>query len=160
MDLAPTALPLPPGIAPADAPALQPGDGVDAALAASDRLAAVLEAEFEALKGRDIEAMERLQPGKTAQLQALSDWAAHARPADAADAAGPDPLPGWSDFLDRIAQCRQAHWRNETLLVRQLDAIRGTLRALHAGEDAASVELYDRMGQVARRMSARGYSDA
>ena len=138
------------------APALQLGQAVDAALAATDRLQALLEAEFEALKARDIEAMEQMQADKTAQLQALSDWAAGAAPAEGATQAP----PGWPEFLERIGQCRQAHWRNETLLMRQLDAISGTLRALHAGEDAASVELYDRMGQVARRMSARGYSQA
>ena len=139
----------------ADAPTLLPGDSLEAALALGERLAATLEAEFEALKARDIEAMEQLQPGKTAQLQALSDWAAQAAPRE--DQAAP---PGWPEFVERMDQCRQTHWRNETLLMRQLDAIRGTLRALHAGEDAASVELYDRMGKVARRLGARGYSDA
>lgn len=131
-------------------PVLLPGADMDLAMAAAERLAELLEAELAALQGRDIERLEQMQASKTTQLQALAAWAA-----------GAVGTPGWSEFQDRIAQCRQAHWRNETLMARQLDAIRGTLIALQAHDGAGgAVELYDRMGQMARRKGARGYSDA
>jgi flagellar biosynthesis/type III secretory pathway chaperone len=130
------------------------------ALAAAAQLAVWLEAEFSALKTQDIDRFEQLQPGKTAQLQALTDWAsANVPEKDEAGLAGTAPA-GWNDFQDLIRQCRDAHWRNETLMSRQLDAIRGTLRALHSNDPASTVELYDRMGQMSRRMGARGFGDA
>lgn len=151
-----------PMTAPALALALLPGDSTDAAMAAGARLADLLDAEFAALKVQDMNAMEQLQADKTAQLQALTAWAAQAAPSQNPADTETDTarLAGWPAFQDLMAQCRQAHWRNETLMSRQLDAIRGTLRALNAGESSGSVELYDRMGQMGRRLGARGYSDA
>jgi len=137
--------------------ALLPNAPHDQAMAAVARLATWLEDEFSALKTQDIDHFEQLQPGKSAQLQALTAWAAANAPVPDQNA----PLPaGWSDFQDQIRLCRDAHWRNETLMSRQLDAIRGTLQALHAPDPASSVELYDRMGQMSRRMGARGFGNA
>jgi flagellar biosynthesis/type III secretory pathway chaperone len=131
------------------------------AMASAANLAVWLEAEFSALKAQDIDRFEQLQPGKTAQLQALTDWASTNAPdPDGVGVAGSVPAADWNDFQDLIRQCRDAHWRNETLMSRQLDAIRGTLRALHSSDPAATVDLYDRMGQMSRRMGARGFGDA
>jgi flagellar biosynthesis/type III secretory pathway chaperone len=53
-------------------------------------------------------------------------------------------------LLPALAQCKQDHLRNIQLLQRQLQAVKGALQALQ-GESAASVDLYDRLGQVSRR---------
>lgn len=147
-------------------PALAPGDTMDQAVAAVARLADLLEAEFAALQVKDTEAIEQIQADKTARLQALAIWAADATPrthADETRQSNPSrALPsGWSDFQVLIAQCHQAHWRNETLMSRQLEAIRETLNALYI-HDARNgpVELYDRMGQLPKRQRAQRYSDA
>jgi len=137
--------------------ALLPGAPHDQAMAAVASLATWLEEEFSALKKQDIDRFEQLQPGKTEQLQALTAWAA----ANAPEADPNTPLPaGWPDFQEQIRLCRDAHWRNETLMSRQLDAIRGTLQALHSPDPASSVDLYDRMGQMSRRMGGRGFGNA
>lgn len=106
-------------------------------------LAQVLAQEFEVLKIRDLTALEALQSGKAELLQRL----AHA----AQWAAGQTPTPApWLQLQDTLQQCKQDHMRNIQLLQRQLQAVKGTLQALQ-GESAASVDLYDRLGQVSRR---------
>ena len=52
------------------------------------------------------------------------------------------------------------HRRNEILISRKLDAIRGTLQTLNGGESTASVEVYDRLGRMARSRAGRGYEEA
>jgi hypothetical protein len=137
--------------------ALLPGAPHAQAMAAVARLGAWLEDEFDALKTQDMDRFEQLQPGKTEQLQALTAWAAASAPPPGSE--GPAPAD-WTDFQEQIRLCRDAHWRNETLMSRQLDAIRGTLQALQLSDPASSVDLYDRMGQMSRRMGGRGFGNA
>jgi hypothetical protein len=49
--------------------------------------------------------------------------------------------------------------RNIQLLQRQLQAVKGALQALQ-GETSASVDLYDRLGQVSRRHITTPFHDA
>jgi hypothetical protein len=51
------------------------------------------------------------------------------------------------------------HRRNAMLIERKLDAIRGTLHSLRAGDSGSPVEVYDRLGQVARFSRGRGYQE-
>ncbi len=120
--------------------------------AASDdaaRLDALLAAEFEALKARDLTAFESVQDEKTAVLQRLSvvaEWAA-----------GQNPVPPvWQQLQQGLQQSKQDHLRNIQLMQRQLEAVRGTLQSLQ-GESAPTLDLYDRMGQVSRRSGAWAY---
>ena len=62
----------------------------------------------------------------------------------------------WQQLQEPLLQCKQDHMRNIQLLQRQLQAVRGTLQALQ-GDSAPAVDLYDRMGQIARRQGAWGY---
>jgi hypothetical protein len=45
------------------------------------------------------------------------------------------------------------------LIERKLDTIRGTLHSLNTGENGSPVEVYDRLGQVARFSKGRGYQE-
>jgi flagellar biosynthesis/type III secretory pathway chaperone len=106
-------------------------------------LAQVLAQEFEVLKTRDLSALEALQSGKAELLQRLAQaaqWVANQT----------SPPAPWLQLQDALQQCKQDHLRNIQLLQRQLQAVKGTLQALQ-GESAASVDLYDRLGQVSRR---------
>lgn len=59
-----------------------------------------------------------------------------------------------------MQNCRQLHQRNEILLIRKLDAIRGALDSLQMSDPTSSLEVYDRLGKVRRaRRSSRGYSE-
>lgn len=113
------------------------------------RLSEIVALEFEALKVRDLAAFEAIQDEKTALLQSLAslaEWAA---------AQNPTPLV-WQQQQESLLQSKQGHLRNIQLLQRQLEAVKGTLQALQ-GESAPAVDLYDRMGQLARRPGAWGY---
>ena len=67
------------------------------------------------------------------------------------------PVPDlWLQLQDSLHQSKQNHLRNSQLLQRQLAAVKGSLQALQ-GESAPNVDLYDRMGQMAKRHGAWGY---
>jgi flagellar biosynthesis/type III secretory pathway chaperone len=113
------------------------------------RLAEILSLEFEALKTRDLAAFEAMQEEKTLLLEALAvtaQWAA-----------SQNPVPVlWQQLQDSLQQSKQDHLRNIQLLQRQLQAVKGALQALQ-GDSAPTVDLYNRMGQLARRQGAWGY---
>jgi hypothetical protein len=46
------------------------------------------------------------------------------------------------------------------LIERKLEAIRGTLQSLQVSVSTSTVEVYDRLGQVARFTRGRGYQEA
>lgn len=107
----------------------------------------LLEEEFTALKAQNLDQFEALQPEKLevlSQLAALADQIRANTEDDAAN--GP-----WQEFNLLMRQCSDAHRRNETLISRQLAAIKGALQALIPVDASQSVEVYDRMGQLSRR---------
>ena len=130
-------------------PALSREAALLAAPNATARLAEIMGLEFEALKTRDLLVFEALQEEKNQLLQDLSqvaEWASQQQPV---------PLV-WQQLQGSLQQSKQDHLRNIQLLQRQLQAVKGTLEALQGGS-APTVDLYDRMGQIARRSSAWGY---
>jgi flagellar biosynthesis/type III secretory pathway chaperone len=125
------------------------------AVALGDGLEALLEQEFEALKAQDLDRFERLLEEKNGVLEQLSALSGVRQPEDA-DQLGSE----WDSFKSRMVACRDMHRRNEILIVRKLDAIRGTLQTLVIDDPASSVEVYDRLGKINRLRRRRGYSDA
>lgn len=108
----------------------------------TQRLQALLALEFEALSERDVPRFEALQAEKNSvleQLAALAQWATSQTPVATA----------WEDLQEPLNACREAHLRNIQLMQRQLQAVRGALQALQ-GEEAATVDLYDRLGRMSR----------
>jgi flagellar biosynthesis/type III secretory pathway chaperone len=124
-------------------------ESVTAAQEDVSRLTALLQAEFEALKTRDLAAFDALQQERGEVLSRL------AIVADVASAESPVPQ-WWQSLLPILSQCKQDHLRNIQLLQRQLHAVKGALQALQ-GETAVSVDLYDRLGQVSRRQGVGAY---
>ncbi len=119
-----------------------PEAGLEDAEPLSQRLQALLALEFEALQVRDLPRFEAMQAEKNAVLQGLSSialWATAQSPVPAA----------WENLQDTLLSCREAHLRNIQLMQRQLQAVRGALQALQ-GEEAAAVDLYDRLGRMSR----------
>lgn len=108
----------------------------------TQRLQALLELEFESLKVRDLPRFEELQAEKNSvleQLSALAQWATDQATVPQA----------WEDQQELLRACREAHLRNIQLMQRQLQAVRGALQALQ-GQEAATVDLYDRLGRMSR----------
>ena len=129
------------------------GSGAEAGTIAAELLD-VLDKEFEALKRRDLGYFERLQPSKNACLERLGSLLV-ADPARSSQAKA-----NHADVGAALLACRDAHRRNETLLKRQLEAVRGALQAISAGSPLQSVEVYDRLGKLRARGGGRGVAEA
>ncbi|BDU52209.1 flagellar protein FlgN [Limnohabitans sp. INBF002] len=129
---------------------------LEQALALAKTLEDMLEQEFEQLKVQDLDAFEASQSTKNELLQQLAQLAGIQGP-DSADALGPE----WDGFKAHMAHCRDMHRRNEVLIGRKIDAIRGALQSLQVQDPTSSVEIYDRLGKVSRgRRGGRGYAEA
>jgi flagellar biosynthesis/type III secretory pathway chaperone len=116
------------------------------------RLTELLALEFEVLKARDMVGFEALQEERIQLLERLAQVAQWV--------AGLDSVPVvWQNLQADLLQCKQDHLRNIQLLQRQLQAVKGALQALQ-GESSATVDLYDRLGQVSRRHKASPFLDA
>ena len=122
------------------------------ALPMAGDLAQILEMEFEALQKQDLERFEQLQARKTDLLAELTGLCP---PADILQSD-----PQWQTLLTAMTECRDLHRRNAMLIERKLEAIRGTLQSLQSSVATSTVEVYDRLGQVARFSRSRGYTDA
>lgn len=130
-------------------------DTVSTALAAASSLEQLLESEFDQLKAQNLDAFEATQTRKNALLQELTRLAGIEGP-ESADALGPE----WDGFKEHMMHCRDLHRRNEVLIHRKIEAIRGALQSLQVEDPASSVEIYDRLGKLSRARRGRGYSDA
>ncbi len=128
---------------------------LEQATALAQTLEAMLEQEFEHLKVQNLDAFEASQATKNELLQQLARLAGIEGP-ESADALGPE----WDDFKAHMAHCRDMHRRNEVLIGRKIDAIRGALQSLQLPDPASSVEIYDRLGKVSRGRRGRGYTEA
>jgi flagellar biosynthesis/type III secretory pathway chaperone len=130
---------------------------LEQALALAKTLENMLEREFEQLKVQDLDGFEASQNTKNEMLQQLAQLAGIQGP-ESADALGPE----WDGFKEHMAHCRDMHRRNEVLIGRKIDAIRGALQSLQVQDPTSSVEIYDRLGKVSRggRRGGRGYAEA
>ena len=116
------------------------------------QLAQILELEFQALRQQELDQFEQLQPVKT---ELLSEITSLAPPASLLQ-----NEQERQDFRASMLVCRDLHRRNEVLIERKLESIRGTLQSLRIEEATSPIEVYNRLGQVARFSKAQGYSDA
>jgi len=135
------------------APASAPSPELVAALEHGLALHKLLEQEFDALREQNLDIFEALQPEKTLIFDSLIRLSGVGTASNRLDD------PEWDTFKNLITDCRDMHRRNEILITRKLDAIRGTLQTLNGGDTTASVEVYDRLGRMARSRSARGYEE-
>ena len=120
-------------------------------LALTARLAQLLALEFDALKSQDLDQFESLQPAKNEILRELTEKCPSAQELQ--------ELSEWDNLRETLIECRDLHRRNAILIERKLDTIRGTLHSLRFGESGSTVEVYDRLGQVARFSRGRGYQE-
>ena len=135
---------------PPDSPA-SPGTP-DQALGVAQRLRVLLEQEFDALREQELERFESLQSAKNELLSAL----AQATPSVEQLQISPE----WQPVHEQLVECRDLHRRNAVLIERKLEAIRNALQSLSLASQTSSVEVYDRLGQVARFQRGRGYQEA
>jgi len=115
----------------------------------------MLELEFEQLKAQNLDDFESSQNAKISLLQQLVLLARINGP-QSADELGSE----WDKFKEQMALCRDLHRRNEVLISRKIDAIRGALQSLNVFDPTSSVEMYDRLGKLSRLRRGGGYVEA
>ncbi len=120
------------------------------ALSVCTQLIQMLALEFDALKSQDLDRFESL-PGKNDLLAELTDICPPAEDLQ--------KMPEWDALRELLIECRDLHRRNAVLIERKLDTIRGALHSLRVGDSGSPVEVYDRLGQVARFSRGRGYQE-
>ena len=121
------------------------------ALSVCTQLIQMLALEFDALKSQDLDRFESLQPGKNDLLAELTKICPSAEDLQ--------KMPEWDALRELLIECRDLHRRNAVLIERKLDTIRSALHSLSVGESGSPVEVYDRLGQVARFSRGRGYQE-
>ena len=121
------------------------------ALSVCTQLIQMLALEFDALKSQDLDRFESLQPGKNDLLAELTEICPPAEDLQ--------KMPEWDALRELLIECRDLHRRNAVFIERKLDTIRGALHSLRVGDSGSPVEVYDRLGQVARFSRGRGYQE-
>ena len=115
------------------------------------RLHSLLTDEYEALKSQKLDAFEALQQEKMSILETLSSSDIVQDPDQPTD---PERLekfarhPLWNDITQILEQCKKSHQRNELLISKQLDAIKGALATLQNQDPTGALELYTKLGRV------------
>jgi flagellar biosynthesis/type III secretory pathway chaperone len=122
------------------------------------QLHGLLESEFDLLKSGQVDNLDELQNRKAVLLEQL------AQVAPGQGLAGQEVPTDWKPFAEKARACRMLHQRNETLVSRKLDAVRGALNALQVSAEGLIDETYDRKGRLSwggarRRTPQNAYQD-
>ena len=122
------------------------------------RLESLLTEEFEALKNQNLELFETLQAEKLKILEVLADLDFIGENIDQAATQQLLNDPIWNEITTLLERCKRSHQRNELLISKQLDSIRGALSALQDQDPSATLELYTKLGktQATRRSILSG----
>ncbi len=132
------------------------------------KLELLLEREFVALKSQDLDDFDSIQQQKAPILRFFSESAfvassaadepvsptAHSSgaatlPEQQADSTASTSNPLTPELTELARHCQTLHRRNEILINRKLEAVRGALQALQSPAHSREVEVYDRLGKLA-----------
>ena len=118
------------------------------ALASVRRLDSLLTEEFEALKTQQLDIFESLQPEKVEILEALGKLEITEENLDRETFQQLVNDPTWNQITSMLEGCKRSHQRNELLILKRLDAIKGALSALQNQDPSATLELYTKLGKT------------
>jgi len=118
------------------------------ALASIRRLDSLLTEEFEALKTQKLDAFEALQAEKISLLESLAELNLSEEKMDRESLERLINDPTWNEITSILERCKRSHQRNELLISKQLDSIRGALSALQNQDPTATLELYTKLGKT------------
>ena len=116
----------------------------------ANALKSVLSNEFESLKDQNLELFETLQSQKLEILDFLASEELLERIksyTNSKDALA-DNVSLWQQVIDLMKECKELHIRNEILINRKLETIRGALHTIQTPDPLSSVEVYDRLGKI------------
>ena len=112
------------------------------------RLDSLLTEEFEALKNQNLEFFETLQAEKLKILEVLAALDFIGVNIDQVATQQLLNNPIWNEITSLLERCKRSHQRNELLISKQLDSIRGALSALQDQDPSATLELYTKLGKT------------
>ena len=112
------------------------------------RLDSLLTEEFEALKSQNLEFFEALQAEKLKILEVLAGLDFIGEKLDQVATQQLLNNPVWNEITSLLERCKRLHQRNELLISKQLDSIRGALSALQDQDPSATLELYTKLGKT------------
>ena len=118
------------------------------ALASVRRLDSLLTEEFEALKTQQLDIFESLQPEKVEILEALGKLEITKENLDRETFQQLVNDPTWNQITSMLERCKRSYQRNELLISKRLDAIKGALSALQNQDPSATLELYTKLGKT------------
>ena len=116
-----------------------------------ETLEKILEQEFSALKQQDMDSFDRLQPRKIAIMEALgADGVIESITASDTSERSQTSREEVSSIKIMIDRCHELHRRNEILINRKLEAVKGALASLREGSATDDVEVYTKAGGLAK----------
>lgn len=116
-----------------------------------ETLEKILEQEFSALKQQDMDSFDRLQPRKIAIMEALgADGVIESITASDTSEGPQTSQEEVSSIKIMIDRCHELHRRNEILINRKLEAVKGALSSLREGSATDDVEVYTKAGGLAK----------
>jgi len=116
----------------------------------ANALKALLNSEFRSLKEQDLQSFEELQRQKIEILDFLGSEELLERVKTYSESrdALTENLLLWEQVLSLMKDCKELHMRNEVLINRKLETIRGALLTIQTPDPLSSVEVYDRLGKI------------
>lgn len=116
----------------------------------ANALKALLNNEFRSLKEQDLQSFEELQQQKIEILDFLGSEELLERVKTYSESrdALTENLMLWEQVLSLMKDCKELHMRNEVLINRKLETIRGALLTIQTPDPLSSVEVYDRLGKI------------
>ena len=116
-----------------------------------ETLEKILEQEFSVLKQQDMDSFDRLQPRKIAIMEALgADGVIESITASDTSEGPQTSQEEVSSIKIMIDRCHELHRRNEILINRKLQAVKGALASLREGSATDDVEVYTKAGGLAK----------
>ena len=116
----------------------------------ANALKALLNSEFRSLKEQDLQSFEELQQQKIEILDFLGSEELLERVKTYSESrdALTENLMLWEQVLSLMKDCKELHMRNEVLINRKLETIRGALLTIQTPDPLSSVEVYDKLGKI------------
>ena len=116
-----------------------------------ETLEKILEQEFSALKQQDMDSFDRLQPRKIAIMEVLgTDGLIESINASDTSEKSQSHQEEVSSIKVLIDRCHELHRRNEILINRKLEPVKGALASLREGSPTDDVEVYTKAGGIAK----------
>ena len=137
-------------------------EALSQALHKAHSLKALLGQELDALKKQDLSDFESLQNQKLETLNFLAneDLLTRVKEHSEDSQTAANNLALWDEVMGIIAECKELHQRNEVLISRKLESIRGALQTIQTPDPLSSVEVYDRLGKIRSNRGGQNMGDA